>query len=226
MGEEQGEASRDWKQRYDMAEDMSSWFCQLSTQERLQAIAVEDVVWIRLFNVLNRKHKSWMRQQGTPPTWDRDKVRKIYDKLQRSERNRVGPGAAHAPAPAPTSTSNSTHTPATTASSSAMATAAPSQHPPPQAQAEAQGQGQGQVERPPPPSFMPAPRIVSSQADAGAASSSTPTQTKAMPAEVLPARAGDESGGRREEDRVAGPPEAETGAGGVGDNGRPGVAHA
>lgn len=36
MGEEQGEANRDWKQRYDMAEDMSSWFCQLSTQERLQ----------------------------------------------------------------------------------------------------------------------------------------------------------------------------------------------
>lgn len=39
-----------------------------------QAIAVEDVVWIRLFNVLYRKHKSWMRQQGTPPTWDKDKA--------------------------------------------------------------------------------------------------------------------------------------------------------
>ena len=32
-------------------------------------------MWIRLFNILYRKHKSWMRQQGTPPTWDRDKVR-------------------------------------------------------------------------------------------------------------------------------------------------------
>lgn len=31
-------------------------------------------MWIRLFNVLYRKHKSWMRQQGTPPTWDRDKA--------------------------------------------------------------------------------------------------------------------------------------------------------
>lgn len=41
----------------------------------LQAVAVEDIVWIRLFNILYRKHKSWMRQQGTPPTWDRDKVR-------------------------------------------------------------------------------------------------------------------------------------------------------
>lgn len=39
-----------------------------------QAIAVEDVVWIRLFNVLYRKHKSWMRQQGVPPTWDKDKA--------------------------------------------------------------------------------------------------------------------------------------------------------
>ena len=36
MGEEQGEANWDWKQRDVMAEDMSSWFCQLSTQERLQ----------------------------------------------------------------------------------------------------------------------------------------------------------------------------------------------
>lgn len=39
-----------------------------------QAIAVEDVIWIRLFNILYRKHKSWMRKQGTPPTWDRDQV--------------------------------------------------------------------------------------------------------------------------------------------------------
>lgn len=39
-----------------------------------QAIAVEDVVWIRLFNMLYRKHKNWMRQQGLPPTWDRDKA--------------------------------------------------------------------------------------------------------------------------------------------------------
>lgn len=40
----------------------------------VQAIAVEDAVWIRLFNVLYRRHKSWMRQGGQPPTWDRDKV--------------------------------------------------------------------------------------------------------------------------------------------------------
>lgn len=31
-------------------------------------------MWIRLFNILYRKHKSWMHQQGTPPTWTRDKV--------------------------------------------------------------------------------------------------------------------------------------------------------
>lgn len=51
-------------------------FSPASPESRpLQAVAVEDVVWIRLFNILYRKHKSWMRQQGTPPTWDRDKVR-------------------------------------------------------------------------------------------------------------------------------------------------------
>lgn len=27
---------RGWKRREDIAEDLSSWFCQLSTQERLQ----------------------------------------------------------------------------------------------------------------------------------------------------------------------------------------------
>ena len=46
-----------------------------------------------------------------------------------------------------------------------------------------------------------------------------------MPAEVLPAGAGDESGGRREEDRVAGPAEVRAAMGGVGDNGRPRAAH-
>lgn len=39
-------------------------------------------MWIRLFNILYRKHKSWMRQQGTPPTWDRDKVKNsIQDQM-------------------------------------------------------------------------------------------------------------------------------------------------
>lgn len=147
-------------------------------------------------------------------------VRKIYDKLQRSERNRVGPGAANAPASAPTPI-------AAAGSSSAVATAAPSQPLPSLVQAQSQGQSEGQVGRPPPPSFMPAPRIVSSQADAGTASSSMPAQTNAMPAEVLPGGAGDGSGDRREEDRVAGPPEAAagSGSGGVGNNGRPRTAH-
>lgn len=143
-------------------------------------------------------------------------MRKIYDKLQRSERNRVGPGVVPAPASAPTTT---------TGASPAIASAAPSQPPPPHAQVQAQGQGEGQAGRPPPPSFMPAPRIVSSQAGAGTASSSTPAQTKATSVDVSPAGAGDGSGGRREDDRVAGRPEAGAGTGGVGDNGRPRTAH-
>lgn len=36
---------------------------------------MEDVIWIRLFNILYRKHKSWMSQRGTPPTWEREKAR-------------------------------------------------------------------------------------------------------------------------------------------------------
>lgn len=36
MEVEQEEAHRGWKRRDDMAEDLRSWFCKLSTQERLQ----------------------------------------------------------------------------------------------------------------------------------------------------------------------------------------------
>ncbi|CAN0538806.1 unnamed protein product, partial [Ectocarpus sp. 12 AP-2014] len=99
MGMEEN-THRGWKRREDMAEDLSSWFCQLSTQERLQAIAVEDVIWIRLFNVLYRKHKSSMSQRGTPPTWEREKVRKIYERLKRNEQNRVAGVVAAAAASA------------------------------------------------------------------------------------------------------------------------------
>ncbi|CAM9190048.1 unnamed protein product, partial [Ascophyllum nodosum] len=74
MDGKQSEAHRRRGQRDNMAEDLRFWFCQLSTQERLQAIAVEDVVWIRVFKILYRKHKSWMRQRGKPPTWDRDQA--------------------------------------------------------------------------------------------------------------------------------------------------------
>lgn len=46
-------------------------------------------MWIRLFNILYRKHKSWMRQQGTPPTWDRDKVRIESDDVSPTSQNLV-----------------------------------------------------------------------------------------------------------------------------------------
>lgn len=57
---------QDW---YPVAIDASPTHCCL-----VQAIAVEDVVWIRVFIVLYRKHMSWMRRGGLPPTWDRDKA--------------------------------------------------------------------------------------------------------------------------------------------------------
>lgn len=39
MGVDEEEAHRGWKRRNDTVEDLSSWFCQLSTQERLQVSA-------------------------------------------------------------------------------------------------------------------------------------------------------------------------------------------
>ena len=96
-----------------------------------------------------------------------------------------------------------------------MATAAPSQHP----SSHANAQGEGQVGRQPPPSFVPTPRVVSSQADAGAVSASTP---KATPAEILPAKAGDKSGFGRGNDRLTGSPDV--GMDGIGTNGSPGAA--
>ncbi|CAM9608989.1 unnamed protein product, partial [Choristocarpus tenellus] len=86
-----GEGEHGW-QKSDVVDDIRSWFCSLSTHERLRALAVEDVIWIRLFNILYRKHKSWIQQGGRPPTWDKDKVQKIYDRLQRNEMNRAGAG--------------------------------------------------------------------------------------------------------------------------------------
>lgn len=39
MGVDEEEAHRGWKRRSDTVQDLSSWFCQLSTQERLQVSA-------------------------------------------------------------------------------------------------------------------------------------------------------------------------------------------
>ncbi|CAM9534878.1 unnamed protein product, partial [Discosporangium mesarthrocarpum] len=86
------EGEHGWPQS-NVVEDVRAWFYTLTAHERLQAIAVHDVIWIRLFSILYRRHKSWMRQGGRPSTWDRDKVQKIYDKLHRNEMNRSGTGA-------------------------------------------------------------------------------------------------------------------------------------
>lgn len=55
MEVEQEEAHRGWKRRDDMAEDLRSWFCKLSTQERLQVSGLLSVyfwqmAWVRRFS--------------------------------------------------------------------------------------------------------------------------------------------------------------------------------
>lgn len=49
MGIDKEEAHRGWKRRDDTVEELISWFCQLSTQERLQVSA------LRLFSL----RKAW-----------------------------------------------------------------------------------------------------------------------------------------------------------------------
>ena len=41
--------------RDDVLSDLWQWFCALDLQERIQAIAIEDALWIKMYIVLFRK---------------------------------------------------------------------------------------------------------------------------------------------------------------------------
>ena len=48
--------------RDDVLSDLWQWFCALDLQERIQAIAIEDALWIKMYIVLFRKTEKQHRR--------------------------------------------------------------------------------------------------------------------------------------------------------------------
>ncbi|CAM9472296.1 unnamed protein product, partial [Chrysoparadoxa australica] len=112
-----GGTSKGWH-REDVVTDLCNWFCGLTTLQRMQVLAVEDVTWVRLFSVLHRKEvrKRPSKQQthlpssgpgslrsSSPGSLNKPYVLRIYQKLLKQAKQKAGnssPAAAPAPAAA------------------------------------------------------------------------------------------------------------------------------